>query len=429
MNPANPARPTALGARNWAVLGLLGLSGQVAWNVENNWFNVFVYDEVTPDPGPIAIMVAVSAIVATLTALVMGAASDRVGKRRPFIAAGYVLWSASMIAYPMAAWAPSAAAAVFLVIALDAVMTFFGATANDAAFNAWATDITVPGNRGRVEALLNVMPVVAVVVGMGASGFLIDRFGYVPFFFALGGLVLATGLAGSALLRESPSLRPAEAGPGFWRSLVAIVSPAEIRSRKELYVVFIAMAVFSIGVQISNPYEIIYLNAYVGISKSMTGMITAMVGPVLVLFALPIGRLTDKGKGFPVAFGGFIVSALGQFLFSTTSSVALLTLFAVLKSVGFLMFIVLGAWHRDLVPEGSRGAYQGVRLFFAVLVPMVIGPAVGSAIIKALGSPITSNGQAGFVPPPAIYWVSAAVILASVAPVWALYRLRKGKAL
>ena len=52
-----------------------------------------------------------------------------------------------------------------LVIVLDCVMTFFGSSANDAAFNAWVTDVTSDGNRGRVEAVLAVMPLVAMLVG------------------------------------------------------------------------------------------------------------------------------------------------------------------------------------------------------------------------------------------------------------------------
>lgn len=203
------AEPSGLTGRTWLVLVLLGLSGQIAWNVENSWFNTFVYDEVTPDPRPIAVMVAVSAAVATLTTLLMGAWSDRLGRRKPFIAVGYVAWALSVAAYPAAAAATSVTLAIVLVVLLHAVMTFFGSTANDAAFNAWVTDVTHMGNRGRIDGLLQVMPVLATMIGMGASGFLIDRFGYTPFFLTLGGLVLVMGLVGSALLHDSPRLAPA----------------------------------------------------------------------------------------------------------------------------------------------------------------------------------------------------------------------------
>ena len=75
------ARPTSvpspISSRSWFVLTLLAVTGQIAWAVENLWFNTFVYDELTPDPRPVAWMVAASAITATVTTLFMGTLSDR----------------------------------------------------------------------------------------------------------------------------------------------------------------------------------------------------------------------------------------------------------------------------------------------------------------------------------------------------------------
>ena len=67
--------------RTWTIIVLLGLSGQIAWNVENTWFATFVYDTITPDSRPIAAMTAISAAVATATTLGVGAWSDRLGRR------------------------------------------------------------------------------------------------------------------------------------------------------------------------------------------------------------------------------------------------------------------------------------------------------------------------------------------------------------
>ena len=43
-------------ARTWFVMTALALTGQIAWAVENSWFNTFVYDTITPDPRPVAWM-------------------------------------------------------------------------------------------------------------------------------------------------------------------------------------------------------------------------------------------------------------------------------------------------------------------------------------------------------------------------------------
>ena len=77
-----------LGGRKWLTFIMLGLFGQFAWTIENMYFNVFLYSTISTDPRFISLMVGWSAVAATLTTLLMGALSDRVGKRKAFICAG-----------------------------------------------------------------------------------------------------------------------------------------------------------------------------------------------------------------------------------------------------------------------------------------------------------------------------------------------------
>ena len=92
-------RSKALGSRTWLALLVFGLIGQVAWTIENMYFNVFLYNTITGDTGMIAVMVAASAVVATVTTLFAGALSDRLGRRKPIIVAGYLLWGLSVMAF------------------------------------------------------------------------------------------------------------------------------------------------------------------------------------------------------------------------------------------------------------------------------------------------------------------------------------------
>ena len=77
-------KPFALGGRTWAALLVFGLFGQIAWVIENMYFNVFLYNTISGDPAMIAAMVAWSAVTATVTTLVMGALSDKLGRRKEF---------------------------------------------------------------------------------------------------------------------------------------------------------------------------------------------------------------------------------------------------------------------------------------------------------------------------------------------------------
>ena len=81
---------TPLSKKFWAALVLFGLMGQVAWVIENMYLNVFIYEMFNASPSDISAMVAASAVTATVTTILIGALSDRVGKRKIFISAGYV---------------------------------------------------------------------------------------------------------------------------------------------------------------------------------------------------------------------------------------------------------------------------------------------------------------------------------------------------
>ena len=174
--------------------------------VENMYFNVFIYKMFHATAAQISLMVAASAVVATLTTILIGALSDRVGKRKIFICVGYLLWGISILSFalirvdvisPMvSAGVAVTTVCVNLTILMDCVMTFFGSTANDAAFNAWVTDVTVPENRGRVETVLAIMPLVAMLVVFGALDGLTQAGNWRLFFLIVGGITCLGGVLG-----------------------------------------------------------------------------------------------------------------------------------------------------------------------------------------------------------------------------------------
>jgi predicted MFS family arabinose efflux permease len=81
---------------NWSILILFGLVGQIAWSVENMYFNLFVYDTIAPDLDTVTLMVQLSGIMATVATLIAGVISDKVGNRRSFIAWGYAIWGVTV---------------------------------------------------------------------------------------------------------------------------------------------------------------------------------------------------------------------------------------------------------------------------------------------------------------------------------------------
>ena len=155
--------------RFWALVWGLGVIGQLVWNIENQWFNTFVYAKIAKDPTIISWMVAVSAIATTISTFVFGTLSDRRGRRRTFVAVGYILWGVFTILFGTTEFITAGAAgntprllllAATAVVLADALMSFFGSMGNDAGFNAWLNDNMTDRNRGHIGAALATQPVI-----------------------------------------------------------------------------------------------------------------------------------------------------------------------------------------------------------------------------------------------------------------------------
>jgi len=286
-------------AQRWLALLLLGLVGQFAWTIENMYFNVFIYNTITDDPSVIAATVAASAITATLTTLLIGAWSDRTGRRKPFLTAGYFLWGLSTLAFGfisvenMQALFP-AGNAVFLAgtaaIVMDCVMTFCGSTANDAAFNAWVTDITNEENRGKVESILSALPLISMLVIFGLFDSMTQQGRWKEFFLIFGILVTAVGILSLLLVKDAPNLQKQDAK--FFRHIVYGLSPRAVKGNPPLYLMLTAFAIYGIATQIFMPYLIIYIQNYLKLdSYAIVLGVTLIVASVI---SVTLGRRIDK---------------------------------------------------------------------------------------------------------------------------------------
>ena len=413
-----------LSTLTWLVMLALSLVGQIAWAVENSWFNTFVYDTITPDPRPVAWMVAGSAVTATLTTLVMGTLSDRTrsrwGKRRPFILIGYILWGLSTVLFPTVAYIKVTSVAVVMVVVADSLMTFFGSTANDAAFSAWTVDVATPETRGRVEGVLNLSVFLAQIVAMVAAGILIDTFGYFTFFYALGGIVILVGLVGGLLLRDAPETEAlSEDRPSLFREIAALFNLDTLRENKTLFILLLFIMVSSIGMQVSFPYMIVYLENFVGVSKSEFSIIGGAVMVGSAILAIPFGILADRWRKRPMIAIGLVLSSIGGILLSLVRTLPLLALSGLVwQAFAVAVSIASVAWLKDLLPEESRGKFLGIRMIFWIAIPMVVGPAIGSWLIQNFGIPTQLNGEAGFIPVPIIFQVGSLISLLALIPLF-----------
>ena len=417
---------TRLGGRTWAALLTFGLFGQIAWVIENMYFNVFLYNTISGDTSMIAAMVAWSAVTATVTTLVMGALSDRLGRRKALIVIGYLLWGVSIGAFALIKSSPVAAAAhsaAVLVVVMDCVMTFFGSTANDAAFNAWVTDVTVPENRGRVETVLAIMPLVAMLVVFGALDGLTQAGNWRLFFLIVGGITCLGGVLGCFFIRE-PDL-PRGQGSCFANILYGF-RPAVVRDNPQLYLSLAALGVYCMSQQVYMPYLIIYIQRFLGITDYtllLAGVL--IVSSVLsVLAGRPIDRFGKLRCLVPAGIVGFAGLVLMYF---ARGQWFVLAAGIVMLGGGMVISACCNGLIRDYTPAGKAGLFQGIRIVFQVLLPMVTGPYIGAAVIRGTGMTYEDLGAVKQVPTAEIFLAAAAALVLLAIPAALLKRKEAAK--
>ena len=412
---------TKLSPRFWCALTLFSLIGQVAWVVENMYLNVFIYNMFRATADDISTMVAASAISAALTTILIGALSDRVGKRKLFMCAGYILWGISILGFcfirvdqsdPTVWLATNASAvAVSLVIILDCVMTFFGSSANDAAFNAWLTDSTDNTNRGAAEGINSMMPLVAILVVFGGFMFfdLTVAESWVWIFAIIGVVVIAIGVLGIFLIKDSPKCVKSETG--YFQNIIYGFRPSTVKGNGHLYFYLASFILFNISIQIFMPYLIIYYEKSLG----MTDYVFIMA-PAIILASVATalwGKVYDK-KGFD--FSGFLALAslmTGYVLLYFFKGTVLVFVGSLFMMCGYLCgMAVFGAKIRDLTPDGKAGMLQGVRICAQVLIPGVVGPKIGSWVLANAELVANNDGTFSFLPNENIFL--AALVVAAV---------------
>ncbi len=404
----------------WPTLVIFSLIGQIAWVIENMYFNVFIYKMFKADAQDISLMVAASAIAATLTTIFMGALSDKIGKRKIFICGGYILWGISILSFAfirtdiISAIFPSVVSAasvgVSLVIIMDCVMTFFGSTANDAAFNAWLTDATELSGRGAAEGINSMMPLLAILVVFG--GFMAFNLNkpesWTTIYLIIGIAVLIIGALGIFLIKEQ-TVKVSE-NSNYFANIFYGFRPSVIKQNRVLYITLAAFAVFGISIQIFMPYLILYYN----VSLKMDNYVLIMAPAIIIASVVTAlyGRLYDK-KGFKGSvIPSIILLALGYILLFIFKNTAIVFVGSLLMMCGYLTgAAVFGAMIRDNTPKNKAGMFQGLRIVGQVLIPGIIGPFIGAQVLRGAELIINDDGTTSFVPNENIFLAALLVLV------------------
>jgi len=431
LNEETPMSATRLGPRTWSAFVVLGLAGQLAWTVENMYLNVFVYDTITDSPQVIAGLVAASAVVATLAALVIGAWSDRTGRRRALVAVGYVLWGLTTASFgligpdTLGALVPgweAVTAAIVGIIVLDCIMSFFGAAANDAGFQAWVTDTTDPSNRGRVDGVLGTLPLLSMLLVFGVLDPFMKEGNWGLFFGIVGG---ATALVGLLALMTVRDRAPARRDGGVLADVLYGLRPSTVRAHPRLYQTLLVLALAGTASQVFFPFLIIYIQRTLRIDAY--ALVLGVVLVVASVVSILGGRVIDRIGKLRAILPAFAIFALGLLGMVVVRDLVPVIIAGTVMMSGFLLsFAAIAATVRDFTPPDRAGTVQGVRMIAAVLVPMVIGPWIGAAVISGVGETYVDLGVEKQVPTSGIFLAATVVLALAVPAVVLLLRRTRG---
>ncbi|EOQ88584.1 transporter, major facilitator family protein [Leptospira yanagawae serovar Saopaulo str. Sao Paulo = ATCC 700523] len=418
----------SLSKRLWFVLILFGLVGQIAWSVENIYFNLFIYNTISKSTSSVTLMVQLSGIVATVTTLFAGILSDKLGNRKYFVSVGYLCWGLLTLSFAFVTkentqiWfglteeLEIIQLTIAIVITLDCIMTAFGSTANDAAFNAYVTDNT--GNaRSLAEGVLSAMPLIAMLIVAGGFGIIVTTLGYPGLFVGVGTLMSLSGIIGLWLINDNPNLK--KSNSDFISDLLYGFRVSVIKKNRQLYLYFLAMGIYGIASQIYMPYLIIFMQEYLHFDAIQYSVVFACVILGASVIAIFLGnRFDGKNKDRLLMLFSiiYIVGMLSLYITAKTTAGININLVMVLVGItslilmtGFVQILaLLGAQIRDYTPAENIGKLQGIRMIFFVLIPMFIGPMIGQKINETTNltyvDPI--NGSLAHVPSPEIFLTS-----------------------
>lgn len=432
-----------LSKKNWFIITLFCFMGGIAWNTENMYFNTFITNEIYADVSQNAIlgtmeattavarMVALSAIAAVVTTFIMGALSDRLKNRKMFISVGYILWGIVTAMFGFITKENVAnlfnltdevkilGTTVWFVILMDIVMTFMGSTSNDAAFQAWMTDITVPKQRPAVETVLSVVGTISSFAVTGVGSFAqAGTISYKVFFVGLGVIVSLCGVAGLFLIKDPPRIMEKENSANYWSDLFYGFRPSVIKENSRLYLALASFCFAIVAFQVFYPYLLTYIQYVVipdnggaeNILKPSVIVMAVVVVAILLVCIVKLLKLATVKKGFCLVVG-VIAMTFGFAILSTSTSIYVIILSILPVVVGNAMVnILFGATVKDFIPEGMAGRFQGIRMIFSVLIPMVVGPVIGDMACQRAAQTIINEANAEVIVPAKNMFLWAGVV-------------------
>ncbi|MFA5843793.1 MAG: MFS transporter [Coriobacteriia bacterium] len=281
--------------RNVAALGIVSLLTDASSEMVYPILPFFLSTALGAPVAVVGLIESVAEATASLTRVGSGWLSDRLGKRRPLVLAGYSL---SDLAKPLLAFAPSWPA----VLALRFVDRF-GKGIRTAPRDALIADSSTEADRGLNFGVHRALDTVGAAIGPLVAFLVLSRaanaYRTVFLISAVPG-VLAVVLL-SRLVREVPA---SQSSAGAGRAV-----PPSLRGLGRPFIVFTTMsAVFALG-NTSDAFLVLRARD-LGAPEALVALMYALFNVVGALVAVPAGMRSDRVGRRKVVAAGFALYAL-----------------------------------------------------------------------------------------------------------------------
>ncbi len=312
----------------------------------------------------------------SLLKILAGYGSDRLGKRKPLVVAGYALSAVGKLLLPAAAtWQQ-----VFLLKTLERS----GKGVRSAPRDAMISESAQEGRRGRGFGLHRSMDSTGAVIG-SILAYLLWQYGMsYSSIFMVAGVLSVVALFPFYRVKESfraPScnvrLKTSDLSPEL-RSFLVIASLFALGNFSYMFFILRAQALFSGAMAVAAPL-----------------LLYALFNLVYAIMAMPAGIWSDRvgrRKVLAMGYGLFALTAMG---FAFVDSLAgLIALFALYGLVYALVDGSERAYVSDLSPAGLRGSSLGLY-YGAIGVAAIISSLAAGALWAWWGAEVTFLFGAG----------------------------------
>lgn len=387
-----------------ALIWVIGLAGQLCWNIENQWFNLYIYKYFGYDTGTDIItgMVILSSIATAFSTFLFGTWSDRLGKRKPFICFGYIIWGVFTFLFGLTHRLNGILpvfAMVTVVVLADAIMSFFGSMGNDSGFSAWTTDLLNEDSKGAIGLAIAAQPVIGTIAGTVVGGIIVNSLGYEIFFGIAGLLISIIGLISLFMMKDVDTVKKNVDG-SFWKQFFKSFSFKEFFRIKELVLVNVLIAVFFIGFNcFFNYIGNLYVYNY-GFNEAEFGYIQGVALVIAIAIMIIFTSRFKKDRSPLIVLVAIICEIIGLVILTIISKVnyfdnsnllsptnIILLLGVIFIGFGYVTFMQTSSvWAKSLYPSDSRGQFEGIKIISFVLIPMIFGSLISKVLIQNFGT-------------------------------------------